>query len=998
MKLLKSGFLFFMLIAILGIRSGFAQLPYDSLAFPANYTAAQLKYVTDVEGNNTGKVGVSFRSIGVLYYDGNTWTTFNKQNTGQALPSDSVDNLCLEASEKFWAQTRFGLTSIDTSGLNFYPFPAVNNYVTDIVSLNGFVYISSRFGISVLDTINKTWQTYNTSNSFLPSDTVNSIFVDQSGSMWMGTAQGYAEWNSNGITPHDINVYFDPYPNVQYVTVTPYDTVITLDWWSFRKTGNNFVNLDSLLFRTSVTDEWCDSLAYGFLSWRPELYTRSVRPVVNSKDEIYILNIAIFSGDLRMYVFKSGQQPLYARIPDGETLGLKPSLLKGDSIVYSGYYPDTVLRIVEPSAGQKYLTVSDSLLMNFPNNYSYSIPPSFIGGNQTDIAPNMISTRILNQGDLGWDPVRQVPFYNVPRFSDVSSIWSSAIWLGGYDRQGNLYAAAQTYRQNNSNDFYPGPLDTLGRADSVTRVVFNNIWVTRRTDIDEFRFQFAKGNVTNGTFPVSPYILNWPAYYNNSAFPQKLAPFIDFNGDGLYNPYDGDYPDIKGEQMSWCVYNDDLVKTETNSPPMFAEIHSSAYGYYCPSSQDALSRLIAYTTFYHYDLYNRSDRTYDSCYFGIWSDLMLGNAIDNYVGCNVANNSFYVYNSDSVDEGRYGFGGCPPVQNITFLKGPPAPIGDGQDNNHNNVVDESQEDLGMHSFVFYQNGNDPIGGHPYLKEQYYGYFVPRWLDRSPVTFGGDGLGHGIGATNIPTKFMFPDTTDHNFSTSWTMPGAGLPADNMHGNGSVGPFTWLPDSMVSFDVAYITGPNDLAQNHVLVGQLRELFRSGGIEKYRKFSPPIIGEDSVANAGTIVTYVMPTSADNYIWTVTNGLIVSGQGTNTVEVTWGTAGTGTITAEAFDVGAPCERMQTMEVVVGPPLADPCDGERTVRLYPNPTRSVLQLESVCDTIAVIKVWSMSGQLMEVRRFNGNYNAAWLSTGVYVMEMISSTGEALVRKMFVKY
>jgi hypothetical protein len=94
----------------------------------------------------------------------------------------------------------------------------------------------------------------------------------------------------------------------------------------------------------------------------------------------------------------------------------------------------------------------------------------------------------------------------------------------------------------------------------------------------------------------------------------------------------------------------------------------------------------------------------------------------------------------------------------------------------------------------------------------------------------------------------------------------------------------------------------------------------------------------------------------------------------------------------------MQTMEVVVGPPLADPCDGERTVRLYPNPTRSVLQLESVCDTIAEIKVWSMSGQLMEVRRFNGNYNAAWLSTGVYVMEMISSTGEALVRKMFVKY
>jgi hypothetical protein len=636
--------------------------------------------------------------------------------------------------------------------------------------------------------------------------------------------------------------------------------------------------------------------------------------------------------------------------------------------------------------------------MIFPSTFQFSIPESFkSNGGQANLTPNMISTRILNRGDLGWDPISQVPYYNVPRYSKTNSIFCSSIWIGGYDQQGNLYAAAQTYRQNTGNDFLPGPLDTVGKADSAAKVFFDNIWVTRRTDIDEFRYQYAIGNVQNGTFVISPYILDWPAFYNNSAFPQKLAPFVDFNNDGLYNPYDGDYPEVKGEQMSWCVYNDDLWKTETNSPSMFAEIHATAYGYYCPSSQDALSRLIAYTTFYHYDLYNRSDRTYDSCYFGIWSEIDLGNAADDYVGCNVTNNSFYAYNGDSIDDGRGGFGLCTPVQNITFLKGPPAPFGDNKDNNHNRVTDESEEDLGMSGFLIFYPANNTISSNPYYADDYYGYLVPRWLDDSPVTFGGDGVGNFVGATNIPTTFMFPDTTDPNFSVPWTMPGAGMQPTDVRGNGSVGPFTWQPDSMVSFDVAYITGPNDLVQNHDLVRQLRELFRSGGMESYRKFSSPIIGPDSVANAGTIVTYVMPTDAENYIWTVTNGLIISGQGTNTVEVTWGAAGLGTITVEAFDSGAPCERMQTMEVLVGPPLAGDCDSELTVRIYPNPVKSILQVETEGSCVSFLRILTASGSLVESRAFNGQYDASYLSKGVYILEMSNEEGVSLVRKLFVK-
>ena len=115
---------------------------------------------------------------------------------------------------------------------------------------------------------------------------------------------------------------------------------------------------------------------------------------------------------------------------------------------------------------------------------------------------------------------------------------------------------------------------------------------------------------------------------------------MEVNGDNLYNPMDGDYPDIKGDQMSWCVFNDNMTKTETNSDPMLLEVHSSAYVSNCNNSQDALGRLLSYTTFYHFDVYNRSYSLYDSCYFGVWTDFDLGYAGDDFVGCNLSANSF----------------------------------------------------------------------------------------------------------------------------------------------------------------------------------------------------------------------------------------------------------------------------------------------------------------------------------------------------------------------
>jgi hypothetical protein len=93
----------------------------------------------------------------------------------------------------------------------------------------------------------------------------------------------------------------------------------------------------------------------------------------------------------------------------------------------------------------------------------------------------------------------------------------------------------------------------------------------------------------------------------------------------------------------------------------------------------------------------------------------------------------------------------------------------------------------------------------------------------------------------------------------------------------------------------------------------------------------------------------------------------------------------------------MQTMEVLVGPPLAADCEGELTVRIYPNPVKSILQVETEGSCVSFLRILTASGSLVESRAFNGQYDASYLSKGVYILEMSNEEGVSLVRKLFVK-
>lgn len=386
---------------------------------------------------------------------------------------------------------------------------------------------------------------------------------------------------------------------------------------------------------------------------------------------------------------------------------------------------------------------------------------------QIDLEINNVRARILTGGDLWWDPVGANPHYEVPRVPPGSdqpsfhSIFAGALWLGGVDQLGQLKVAAQTYRQS-GNDFWPGPLDDNGQVEQAVCNSFDKFFEVRGTDIDQF-LGTVEENDDNGDGIVSlsesqvpESILNWPGrnnpFFDEFALPinKNLAPFIDVDDDGVYNPTVGDYPVIDpdcggvyADQMIWWIVNDrGNVHTETGGEAIGVEIGGLAFAF---ATNDEVNNM----TFYRYVVDNKSTQPLDSVYFGQWVDPDLGQFDDDYVGCVPEEGLGIVYNGDAVD-GDYG--NTPPMLGVDFFEGPKKII--GFDENDDPIFEE----LGMTAFVYYNN-DFSITGNPENAAHFYGYLAGVWKDGTPFTCGGNGYGGSDPSCNyiFPGQPNNPDT-------------------------------------------------------------------------------------------------------------------------------------------------------------------------------------------------------------------------------------------------
>ena len=358
-----------------------------------------------------------------------------------------------------------------------------------------------------------------------------------------------------------------------------------------------------------------------------------------------------------------------------------------------------------------------------------------------DLDINNIRARLMTGGDMWWDNGTSEARYEVPKGSRKNSLFAGSVWIGGYDQQGQLKVAAQTYRQS-GNDYWPGPLDEGGNIDAATCNEWDRFWKIDRETITKFKELQGWADALNT--PDYEVIKQWPARGNQNAIGRNqnplnipdnkdYAPFVDLDADNIYEPENGEHPDIDGDQFIWWVFNDKgNVKGESQTEGIGLEVQASAFAY---AAKDYLNDM----TFYNYRLINRGNLTMDSTYIATWTDADLGYHLDDYIGCDVGRGLGILYNAKSEDGigGVNHYGNKVPMVGVDFFKGPKKtyrPPG---------ATKDTTIELGMESFTYYNNDFSIIGN-PRTGQHIYNYMT------GSITNGQRFTNDFTGA-NVPSK-------------------------------------------------------------------------------------------------------------------------------------------------------------------------------------------------------------------------------------------------------
>ena len=426
-----------------------------------------------------------------------------------------------------------------------------------------------------------------------------------------------------------------------------------------------------------------------------------------------------------------------------------------------------------------------------------------------DLDINNVRARLMTGGDMWWNIGEGVAAYEVPKGSGKSSQFAASCWIGGYDQQSQLKVAAQTYRQD-GNDYWPGALDGSAAITFDQCNAWDQFWKISRSTINSF-IELTKAHqpTTGSQFDA---IMKWPGKGNSLAVSptsgslglntgvyatRDYAPFVDLNNDGIYEPDQGEYPKITGDQFIWWVFNDaGNVKLQSQTAAIGIEVQTSAFAY---STQDFLND----ATFCQYRVINYGALTIDSTYIAVWDDCDLGWYDDDFIGCDTSRGLGIQYNGTNDDGGGGGhpvnsYGLNPPQVGLDFFQGPVRVV-------KRTGLSDTLEQLRMTNFTYYNNDASIIGN-PTNGTQIYNYMTGSIRDgeRFSYDFQGPGVqckGYGSGPVS---NFVF-----------WGDPGTGVDWSECSCNNnpgdrrfifSSGPFQLFPGAKNDIVFGCVWAPN------------------------------------------------------------------------------------------------------------------------------------------------------------------------------------------------
>jgi hypothetical protein len=296
--------------------------------------------------------------------------------------------------------------------------------------------------------------------------------------------------------------------------------------------------------------------------------------------------------------------------------------------------------------------------------------------NSTFLAHNNVSAHISDAGTYFTNFVNQGMGYEVPKGSGIQAIYSTQFWFAGKDGLDSLHFV-QGGAPSQGRDIFNGPFSGAGTYTSpeYQTAWSNSMWSICQSDIDQYKLWWGcnAGIITAGCGSINPpsnealqTIYDWPAHGDVSSGQSfYLAPFYDYDADGIYDPNNGDYPIIKGCCATYLIQNDVAEgHSYTNTDSIGIELHIMFYQY---QTWDYLNDV----TFIDIKAINRGGINYPEFAHSIFVDADLGYYGDDFFGCDSVNNVMYFYNADNNDDEGFpasGYGIDPPALGIVSLK------------------------------------------------------------------------------------------------------------------------------------------------------------------------------------------------------------------------------------------------------------------------------------------------------------------------------------------
>ncbi|TSJ45641.1 T9SS type A sorting domain-containing protein [Fluviicola chungangensis] len=406
----------------------------------------------------------------------------------------------------------------------------------------------------------------------------------------------------------------------------------------------------------------------------------------------------------------------------------------------------------------------------------------------------------------------------------------------------------------------------------------------------------------------------------------QIAPYVDVNSNGIYEPMLGEYPIIYGDACFLQIWHDH----PNLERPGGIETHNYAYTFDCDTT-DTYSNAIFFKT-----KYISRENDFSRFSIGSFLDLDNGNPTDDYIGTHVELGMAYCYNGDLFDEpfgSDSNFKDTLPVQGFMVLKGNKMDS-DGLDN------PEDASPIGCTNGLGF---NDGIIDNEYFtlertlaSSAYGGITIPDpqtaaeweritngfWPDGTPLFYGGNGNIFSGTTTNTKARFIFPGGSDTLF----------------YGTDGINPgFDWTP-----LQTAVSSGP-------ILPPTDYRIYASHGSRAFTQ-------TDTIEFDYVYILYYDSTHATTSITEPLGGLFAKAE---KIKLAYN--------QNAGPCGTNFNPIDNDLSVKGASLLQ-------IGVYPNPTTGIIRFSGVNDTETSVVVYDGSGRTLKKTRIQSETDSIDLS------------------------